>query len=106
MRTEIKRLRERLQTTSIYVTHDQVEAMTLVDRIVVLNSGSIEQVGTPEDVYDRPATSFVAGFIGAPPMNLLPARIMRAHTSAAVELPAALSCSCRATRPKRPAQRP
>jgi ABC-type sugar transport system ATPase subunit len=90
MRTEIKRLRERLQTTTIYVTHDQVEAMTLADRIVVLNSGSIEQVGTPEDVYDRPATSFVAGFIGAPPMNLFPARIVRAHTRAAVELPAGI----------------
>ena len=70
MRTEIKRLRERLETTTIYVTHDQVEAMTLADRIVVLDAGRIEQVGTPEDVYDRPATTFVAGFIGAPPMNL------------------------------------
>jgi ABC-type sugar transport system ATPase subunit len=65
MRTEIKRLRERLETTTIYVTHDQVEAMTLADRIVVLDAGRIEQVGTPEDVYDRPATTFVAGFIGA-----------------------------------------
>src|SRR5262245_4163359 len=87
MRTEIKRLRERLKTTTIYVTHDQVEAMTLADRIVVLNAGRIEQVGTPEDVYERPATSFVAGFIGAPPMNLLPGRLVRAHTGAAVELP-------------------
>jgi len=87
MRTEIKRLRERLQTTTIYVTHDQVEAMTLADRIVVLNAGRIEQVGTPEDVYERPATSFVAGFIGAPPMNLLPGRLVRAHTGTAVELP-------------------
>src|SRR5881398_100512 len=59
MRTEIKRLRERLKTTTIYVTHDQVEAMTLADRIVVLDAGRIEQVGTPEDVYDRPATTFV-----------------------------------------------
>jgi ABC-type sugar transport system ATPase subunit len=74
MRTEIKRLRERVATTTIYVTHDQVEAMTLADRIVILNHGVIEQVGTPEDVYDMPATTFVAGFIGAPPMNLLPAR--------------------------------
>src|SRR5918997_5003 len=72
MRTEIKKLRERVRTTTIYVTHDQVEAMTLADRIVVLNAGRIEQVGTPEDVYEAPATTFVASFIGAPPMNLLP----------------------------------
>ena len=73
MRTEIKRLRERVGTTTIYVTHDQVEAMTLADRIVILNHGRIEQIGTPEDVYDRPASTFVAGFIGAPPMNIVPA---------------------------------
>ena len=88
MRTEIKRLRERLKTTTIYVTHDQVEAMTLADRIVVLDAGRIEQVGTPEDVYDRPASSFVASFIGAPPMNLVPARIVRTERGAAIELPA------------------
>jgi ABC-type sugar transport system ATPase subunit len=75
MRTEIKRLRERVATTTIYVTHDQVEAMTLADRIVILNHGRIEQIGTPEEVYETPATVFVAGFIGAPPMNLLAARI-------------------------------
>ena len=75
MRTEIKRLRERVATTTIYVTHDQVEAMTLADRIVILNRGVIEQIGTPEEVYETPATMFVAGFIGAPPMNLLPARV-------------------------------
>ena len=78
MRTEIKRLRERVATTTIYVTHDQVEAMTLADRIVILNHGLIEQIGTPEDVYDRPASVFVAGFIGAPPMNLLPAAALPA----------------------------
>jgi ABC-type sugar transport system ATPase subunit len=78
MRTEIKRLRERVATTTIYVTHDQVEAMTLADRIVILNHGRIEQIGTPEDVYDRPASVFVAGFIGAPPMNLLPAAALPA----------------------------
>jgi ABC-type sugar transport system ATPase subunit len=76
MRTEIKRLRERVATTTIYVTHDQVEAMTLADRIVILNHGRIEQIGTPEEVYDTPATVFVAGFIGAPPMNLLPAEVL------------------------------
>src|SRR5262245_7378861 len=86
MRTELKRLRDRLKTTTIYVTHDQVEAMTLADRIVVLDAGRIEQIGTPEEVYERPHTRFVAGFIGAPPMNLLPGRIVHAPT-AAVELP-------------------
>jgi ABC-type sugar transport system ATPase subunit len=73
MRTELKKLRVRVPTTSVYVTHDQVEAMTLADRIVILNHGRIEQTGTPEEVYERPDTVFVAGFIGAPPMNLLPA---------------------------------
>ena len=73
MRTELKKLRARVPTTSVYVTHDQVEAMTLADRIVILNHGRIEQMGTPEEVYERPASAFVAGFIGAPPMNLLAA---------------------------------
>jgi multiple sugar transport system ATP-binding protein len=71
MRTEIKALHRRLGSTSIYVTHDQIEAMTMADRIVVLNAGRIEQVGTPEDLYDRPANLFVAGFIGSPAMNFL-----------------------------------
>ncbi|NIU61492.1 MAG: sn-glycerol-3-phosphate ABC transporter ATP-binding protein UgpC, partial [Pseudomonas stutzeri] len=57
--------------TSLYVTHDQVEAMTLADRMIVMNAGHIEQFGTPEEVYNQPATTFVAGFIGSPPMNLL-----------------------------------
>jgi len=76
MRTEIKRLRARVATTTIYVTHDQVEAMTLADRIVILNHGRIEQLGTPEEVYETPATIFVASFIGAPPMNLLPGKLV------------------------------
>jgi ABC-type sugar transport system ATPase subunit len=75
MRTEIKALRARVPVTTIYVTHDQVEAMTLADRIVILDHGAIQQIGTPEDVYDTPATVFVAGFIGAPPMNLFPAHL-------------------------------
>src|ERR687893_1117488 len=75
MRTEIKKVHQTVRTTTIYVTHDQVEAMTLADRIVVLNAGRIEQVGTPEDVYEAPATTFVASFIGVPPMNLLPGRV-------------------------------
>jgi ABC-type sugar transport system ATPase subunit len=75
MRTELKQLRVRVPTTTVYVTHDQVEAMTLADRIVVLNQGRIEQIGTPEEVYETPASVFVAGFMGAPAMNLLPGRV-------------------------------
>jgi multiple sugar transport system ATP-binding protein len=71
MRAEIKELHQRLKTTTIYVTHDQVEAMTMADRIVVLNEGLIEQAGSPLDLYDRPANIFVAGFIGSPAMNLI-----------------------------------
>jgi sn-glycerol 3-phosphate transport system ATP-binding protein len=71
MRGEIKRLQRRLGTTSIYVTHDQLEAMTLADRLVVLNGGEIEQIGAPLDVYHTPASTFVASFIGSPAMNLL-----------------------------------
>ncbi|MDQ0323417.1 sn-glycerol 3-phosphate transport system ATP-binding protein [Pararhizobium capsulatum DSM 1112] len=70
MRVEIKRLQRSLSTTSVYVTHDQMEAMTLADRLVVLNAGRIEQVGTPIELYDRPETTFVATFIGSPSMNL------------------------------------
>ena len=77
MRTEIKKLRERVRTTAIYVTHDQVEAMTLADRIVLMHNGRVEQIGTPEDVYDEPASLFVASFIGASAMNLVPGRIER-----------------------------
>ncbi|ODT66681.1 MAG: sn-glycerol-3-phosphate ABC transporter ATP-binding protein UgpC [Pelagibacterium sp. SCN 63-23] len=72
MRVEIRKLQRRLKTTSLYVTHDQLEAMTLADRLVVMNAGLVEQIGTPTEVYDRPATLFVAGFIGSPPMNLIP----------------------------------
>ena len=71
VRGEIQALHARLGTTTVYVTHDQVEAMTLADRIVVMRDGHVEQTGTPLDLYDRPATEFVAGFIGTPPMNLL-----------------------------------
>ena len=70
MRAEIRRLHRRLGTTSVFVTHDQVEAMTLADKMVVMNAGRIEQYGTPAEIYDRPATAFVAGFVGSPPMNL------------------------------------
>jgi multiple sugar transport system ATP-binding protein len=74
MRTEIKALHQRLQTTSVYVTHDQIEAMTLADTIVVMNAGRVEQVGSPLELYDEPANLFVAGFIGSPAMNFLPER--------------------------------
>ncbi|SCB12883.1 ABC transporter ATP-binding protein [Rhizobium hainanense] len=70
MRTEIKKLHAKVQSTVVYVTHDQVEAMTLADRIVIMRDGHIEQVGTPDEVFKRPATRFVAGFIGSPPMNI------------------------------------
>lgn len=76
MRLEIKQLHHRVQNTIIYVTHDQVEAMTLADRIVVMRDGYIEQVGTPLDIFQHPANAFVAGFIGSPPMNLHPASIV------------------------------
>jgi sn-glycerol 3-phosphate transport system ATP-binding protein len=74
MRVEIRKLQRRLNTTSIYVTHDQLEAMTLADVLVVMNGGMVEQIGNPLEIYQRPATTFVAAFIGAPPMNLMPLR--------------------------------
>ncbi|WP_342362147.1 sn-glycerol-3-phosphate ABC transporter ATP-binding protein UgpC [Terrarubrum flagellatum] len=75
MRLEIRRLHQRLKATSIFVTHDQVEAMTLADTVVVMSRGEIQQVGAPTDVYRRPATTFVASFIGSPAMNLMPGRV-------------------------------
>ncbi|MEI4472429.1 ABC transporter ATP-binding protein [Frigidibacter sp. MR17.24] len=75
MRSEVKALHQRLATTTIYVTHDQIEAMTMADRIVVMNGGRIEQMGAPLALYDRPESLFVAGFIGSPAMNLLPGAI-------------------------------
>ena len=86
MRTEIKKLHRRVATTIVYVTHDQVEAMTLADRIVVMRGGVIEQVGTPEEVYNHPATTFVAGFIGSPMMNFVRCRVDRSESSAAIVL--------------------
>lgn len=80
MRVEIRRLQRRLGTTSLYVTHDQLEAMTLADRLVVMNGGLVEQIGSPTEVYDRPASLFVAGFIGSPAMNLLPLQTLSAMT--------------------------
>ncbi|MGD9536401.1 MAG: ABC transporter ATP-binding protein [Alphaproteobacteria bacterium] len=86
MRAEIRALHQRLRTTMIYVTHDQIEGMTLADRIVVLCEGRIEQVGTPAELYDRPANLFVAQFIGSPSMNLLPGRLRIENGSPAVVL--------------------
>ena len=71
MRTEIKRVHQKVKTTTVYVTHDQIEAMTLADRVVVMNGGTIEQIGTPHDLYHHPRTRFVAGFIGSPTMNFI-----------------------------------
>ncbi|CAH1042422.1 sn-glycerol-3-phosphate import ATP-binding protein UgpC [Halomonas sp. TD01] len=85
MRVEIKQLQRRLKTTSLYVTHDQLEAMTLGDRLVVLNAGQIEQVGTPMEIYARPATMFVAEFIGSPAMNMLPLDYLRTQSSSVLE---------------------
>jgi multiple sugar transport system ATP-binding protein len=87
MRTEIKELHQRLKTTTIYVTHDQIEAMTMADKIVVMHDGRVEQIGAPLDLYDRPDNLFVAGFIGSPAMNLLKGRI-RVNGAAAFEGPA------------------
>ena len=77
MRGEIKRLHQEIATTMIYVTHDQIEAMTLADRIVLMRDGVIEQQGAPLDLFERPATRFVAGFLGSPKMNFLPGKLMR-----------------------------
>jgi multiple sugar transport system ATP-binding protein len=82
MRTEIKELHQRLKTTAVYVTHDQIEAMTMADRIVVLQLGRVEQIGAPLELYDSPANLFVAGFIGSPAMNFVEAKIKRADGAA------------------------
>src|SRR5574338_96095 len=93
MRTEIKKVHQKVTTTTVYVTHDQVEAMTLADRVVVMNAGRIEQIGSPYEVYHQPRTRFVAGFIGSPAMNFIPCRLeqagsgLRARVSDTIVLP-------------------
>src|SRR5262252_7412194 len=93
MRTEIKRVHQKVKTTTVYVTHDQVEAMTLADRVVVMNQGRIEQIASPQDLYHRPRTRFVAGFIGSPAMNFIPCQLeqnganMRVRVSDSIRLP-------------------
>ena len=86
MRTEIKELHQRLKTTAVYVTHDQIEAMTMADRIVVMNGGNVEQIGAPLDLYDEPANLFVAGFIGSPAMNFVPGRLARNGAGLEIQL--------------------
>ncbi|HEY2627728.1 MAG TPA: sn-glycerol-3-phosphate ABC transporter ATP-binding protein UgpC [Usitatibacter sp.] len=86
MRTELKELHQRLKTTSVYVTHDQIEAMTMADQIVVMRDGVVEQRGKPLELYDRPANLFVAGFIGSPAMNFLAGTLRRANGEATIQL--------------------
>ena len=86
MRAEIKRLHNRLGVTTVYVTHDQVEAMTLADRIVIMRDGQIEQIGTPMEVFTKPANTFVASFIGSPPMNLLKGKLVESNGTFSVVL--------------------
>jgi multiple sugar transport system ATP-binding protein len=87
MRSEIKALHQRLKTTTVYVTHDQIEAMTMADRIVVMHDGVVEQIGTPLELYDRPNNLFVAQFIGSPAMNIVHGTLRRANGTAHVETP-------------------
>jgi len=91
MRTEIKKVHLQVRTTTVYVTHDQVEAMTLADRVVVMNNGNIEQVGTPHQLYHSPQTRFVAGFIGSPAMNFIPCEMEEAGAGLTVRLTDGLS---------------
>src|SRR5438093_7138391 len=98
MRTEIKKVHQKVRTTTVYVTHDQVEAMTLADRVVVMNAGTIDQVGTPNDLYHSPRTRFVAGFIGSPAMNFLPCRIEENAGGLSVRLSEALALPVPAAR--------
>jgi multiple sugar transport system ATP-binding protein len=102
LRSEIKKLHQKLRATVVYVTHDQVEAMTLADRIVILNKGKVEQVGTPTDVYAAPANLFVAGFIGTPAMNMIPAqfavdangpRVVAAGASLPIDSASGIECA-------------
>jgi sn-glycerol 3-phosphate transport system ATP-binding protein len=85
MRHEIRRIHNQIKATSVFVTHDQHEGMTLADRLVVMNKGTIEQVGTPSEIYDRPASTYVAGFIGSPAMNILPGQVVAARRGVMLE---------------------
>jgi multiple sugar transport system ATP-binding protein len=87
MRTLIKRLHQNLKVTTVYVTHDQIEAMTLADRIAVMNAGEIQQLGTPKEIYEQPVNAFVAKFMGSPSMNLLKVKVVNTEQGPGVELP-------------------
>src|ERR1700758_3718124 len=101
MRTEIKKVHQKVKTTTVYVTHDQVEAMTLADRVVIMNAGRIDQVGTPNDLYHSPRTRFVAGFIGSPAMNFMPCRIEETAGALSVRLSDTLALPVPASRTAR-----
>ena len=101
MRTEIKELHQRLKTTSIYVTHDQIEAMTMADRIVVMRDGIVEQTGGPLDLYDHPVNTFVAGFIGSPAMNMIPGTARATGGALSVEFGDGVALPLPAGRPRR-----
>ena len=107
MRTEIKELHQRLKTTTVYVTHDQIEAMTMADKIVVMHDGIVEQIGTPLELYDKPDNLFVAGFIGSPAMNFLKGKLRVRTASPASRDRTASSCrsAMRAGQVRRPARR-
>jgi multiple sugar transport system ATP-binding protein len=101
MRTEIKKVHQTVRTTTVYVTHDQVEAMTLADRVVVMNGGIIEQVGPPQELYHHPTTRFVAGFIGSPAMNFIPARLENGAGALRLNLPDGITLPVPAERTSR-----
>ena len=94
MRTEVSRIQERLGTTTVYVTHDQTEAMTLGDRVAVMRAGVLQQVGSPQELYNDPVNLFVAGFIGSPAMNFMPAHARGRQRAAADRRRAAAATSC------------
>ncbi len=94
MRTEIKKLHQKLKTTIIYVTHDQVEAMTLADRIIIMKDGYIEQIGSPIEVFSKPANVFVATFIGSPPMNIFSAEIINSNNNMKIKLDDSIYFNC------------
>ena len=99
MRAEVKELHQRLKTTTVYVTHDQIEAMTMADKIVVMHDGQIEQIGAPLELYDRPGNRFVAGFIGSPAMNFLERQAVAERRSPRSS--ARMACACRCLRRRR-----
>src|SRR5260221_13527019 len=99
MRTEIKKVHQQVRTTTVYVTHDQVEAMTLADRVVVMNGSRIEQIGTPHELYHNPKTRFVAGFIRSPAMNFISFRLDKTSGHLSVKLSETLTHPLPAERP-------